>query len=189
MPRSIHRTLSALAAAGLALGLSACTGLPAGGDDTAAATAAPAAMSTPQDFCELGSCETATVDRVVDGDTVDVVVDGATERVRVLGIDTPETKHPDKPVGCMGPEAAARTSELAPAGDQVTLITDDNADSTDNYGRLLRHIVTADDTLLGDQLLGDGLATTTTFEHSLTGDYATSEDNARQAAAGLWGQC
>ena len=51
---------------------------------------------------------------VVDGDTVDVDLGGRTERVRLLGIDTPETVDPDRPVECFGPEASARTAELLP---------------------------------------------------------------------------
>jgi micrococcal nuclease len=43
---------------------------------------------------------------VVDGDTVDLLVGGRQERVRLIGVDTPETKHPDKPVECFGPEAS-----------------------------------------------------------------------------------
>ena len=56
----------------------------------------------------------ATIVRVVDGDTVDVSIGGRRERVRLIGIDTPETKDPDKPVECYGPEASALT-ESAPA--------------------------------------------------------------------------
>ncbi len=56
----------------------------------------------------------ATVTDVVDGDTIDVLIAGRTERVRLIGIDTPETKKPDTPIECYGPEASANTTALAP---------------------------------------------------------------------------
>ncbi|MFM7045831.1 MAG: thermonuclease family protein, partial [Ilumatobacteraceae bacterium] len=54
----------------------------------------------------------ALVVGVVDGDTIDVDVDGRRERVRLIGIDTPETLKPDTPVECYGPEATARAADL-----------------------------------------------------------------------------
>jgi micrococcal nuclease len=63
----------------------------------------------------------ATVVETVDGDTVVVRARGDEVLVRMLGIDTPETKHPERPIECFGPEAAARTAELLPAGTPVRL--------------------------------------------------------------------
>lgn len=154
----------------------------------------PASVESPTSLCDLGTCETATVDRPIDGDTIDVVTaDGTNERIRLLGVDTPETKKPDIPVECMGPEASRLTETLAPAGAQVTLVEDDAADEQDQYGRLLRHVIVDDDstseTSLGGELLSRGLARTTTFPHSITDGYATIEDEARDAGAGIWGEC
>jgi micrococcal nuclease len=182
MPRIFTRAATA-AVALLAISASACSA-----DDI---TTTPAAHSTPQDLCDLGSCTTGTVDRTVDGDTLDVTTsDGQTQRVRVLGIDTPETKKPNTPVECMGPEASQATANLAQPGAQVTLVTDEKADSTDKYDRLLRHVLVDDEqTSLGRVLLDDGLAETTSFDHSLVDDYAAAEDAARSADTGLWGNC
>ena len=58
----------------------------------------------------------ATVERVVDGDTVDLRFASGRERVRLLGIDTPETVKPNTPVQCFGPEASARAKALLPHG-------------------------------------------------------------------------
>ena len=67
----------------------------------------------------------ATVTSVVDGDTIKVRNDvGSTITVRLIGIDTPETKHPSKPVQCFGTEASAKTAELLPPGTRVELESD-----------------------------------------------------------------
>ena len=58
----------------------------------------------------------ATMVSVVDGDTIDVNIKGHRERVRLIGIDTPETKKPNTPVQCYGPEATKFTKSLLPAG-------------------------------------------------------------------------
>jgi hypothetical protein len=57
--------------------------------------------------------------------------------VRLIGIDTPETRHPSEPVQCFGPAASARTARLLPAGQRVRLVTDGTQDVRDRYGRLL----------------------------------------------------
>ncbi|MGP9725409.1 thermonuclease family protein [Corynebacterium sp. AOP40-9SA-29] len=183
----ISRTVAAATAAGiLALGLAACSELDGAIDEVGAA---PAVASEPQSLCEIGSCEDFTVDRVIDGDTVDVATDGGTvKRVRVLGIDTPETVHPDKPVECMGPEASAIASELAPAGVRVTLVTDEAADDVDDYDRQLAHVVVGE-TNLGAEMLARGLAHTTSFPHSLKDHYTGLQDAAEHNHLGLWGHC
>src|SRR4051794_20927271 len=81
---------------------------------------------------------------VVDGDTVNVVDDkGGQVRVRVLGIDTPETKDPRKPVQCWGPEASAY-AERTLFAKRVSLYTDPTQAVHDAYGRLLAYVVLAD---------------------------------------------
>jgi len=82
---------------------------------------------------------------VVDGDTVDVVdgSGGGRVRVRVLGIDTPETKDPRRPVQCWGPEASA-FAERVLLGQRVSLYTDPTQSTRDRYGRLLAYIVLPD---------------------------------------------
>jgi hypothetical protein len=76
---------------------------------------------------------------VVDGDTIKVSVDGAVETIRLIGIDTPETKDPRKPVQCFRWEASAKAEELL-AGRRVRLEADDTQDDRDKYGRLLRYV-------------------------------------------------
>ncbi|MCU0275142.1 MAG: thermonuclease family protein, partial [Acidimicrobiales bacterium] len=72
---------------------------------------------------------------MVDGDTVVLRIEGRTERVRLLGVDTPETVHPDRPVECHGPESSAVLHELLPPGTVVTIGRDVQA--RDPYDRLL----------------------------------------------------
>ena len=80
---------------------------------------------------------TGVVERVVDGDTVIVRAGGGALRVRLLGIDTPETVDPDRPVGCFGPEASAYTKHLL-TGRSVSLVYD--RELHDRYGRLLAYV-------------------------------------------------
>ena len=84
---------------------------------------------------------TGTITRVVDGDTVDVRVDGKVERIRIIGLDTPETVDPRKAVQCFGREASAHAKELLPLGTPVTLEADPTQDSRDKYGRMLAFIL------------------------------------------------
>ena len=164
------------------LALLGAAGWTAAGDDTPSGAA-------DGDSCNLGSCEAATVARVIDGDTLDVDAGGQTQRVRVLGIDTPETTKPDAPGECFGEDATARTAALLPAGAPVTLVTDDAADATDDYDRALRHVTTAAGDNLGEVLIAEGYADTTSFPHSLTNDYNAAADAARDRGAGLWAAC
>jgi micrococcal nuclease len=87
---------------------------------------------------------TALVLRVVDGDTVDIRDDSRGRlRVRVLGIDTPETKKPGYTVGCWGPEAT-EFAKSTMVGQRVALVTDPTQDKTDRFGRTLAYLVRAD---------------------------------------------
>jgi micrococcal nuclease len=137
-----------------------------------------------------GPAEPARIVTVVDGDTVDVALGGRTERVRLLGIDTPETVDPDRPVGCFGPEASARTAELLPDGTEVQLQRD--VEGRDHFGRLLAYVFRADDdTFVNEVLVAEGYAEVLVIEPN--GAYAArlreAESSARSAGAGLWGSC
>jgi micrococcal nuclease len=85
----------------------------------------------------------AIIDDVVDGDTIDVTIDGREERVRLIGIDTPETKRPDTPVECYGPEATEFIERLLPLGTEIYLERD--VVGRDDFGRLLGYVYRADD--------------------------------------------
>ena len=82
------------------------------------------ACSPPLPSPDASGRVTAVVTEVTDGDTVVLDFDGRRESVRLIGVDTPETKHPKKPVECFGPEASARTLSLLPPGTEVEVERD-----------------------------------------------------------------
>lgn len=128
-----------------------------------------------------------TVTEVVDGDTIKVA---SGETVRLIGVDTPEVKHPSKPVGCFGQEASAYTSQLLPPGTGVRLSFD--VEQFDRYGRTLAYVYRSNDALfVNDTLVNEGFAHVSTYPpnvaHAL--DFAASQRAARDANRGLWAAC
>jgi micrococcal nuclease len=130
-----------------------------------------------------------TVVAVVDGDTVRVHLGSGTETVRLLGIDTPETVHPTKPVQCFGPEASARTKALLPKGTVVRLERD--VEARDRYGRLLAYVRRSDGTFVNLALVEEGYARTLTIapNGAYADDFAAAARGARDASRGLWRAC
>lgn len=134
------------------------------------------------------SGEIAQVTRVVDGDTIDVRrADGRVVRVRYIGVNTPETVDPRRPVECFGKEASARNTELV-AGKTVLLEKD--ISETDQYGRLLRYVWVGD-TLVNSVLVEEGFARPVTFPPDVryVDWYRAREREARSSGRGLWGAC
>jgi endonuclease YncB( thermonuclease family) len=97
----------------------------------------PAPVAQPSDPQPGANAVTALVLRVVDGDTIEVQLNGQATKVRYIGMNTPETVAPGRPVECYGPEASAANKALV-AGQTVTLEKD--VSETDQYGRLLRYV-------------------------------------------------
>jgi endonuclease YncB( thermonuclease family) len=97
----------------------------------------------------------AVVTKLIDGDTFDVSIDGRTERIRMLNIDTPETKDPDEVVQCLGPEASDFLATLIPVGTTVKLEYDE--EQTDRYDRTLAGVLTTDGTLVNAEVARAGL--------------------------------
>lgn len=130
--------------------------------------------------------EQAKVLKVVDGDTIHVQLsDGKKEKVRVIGIDTPETKDPRKPVQCFGKEASAQMSRLV-NGKTVTLERNP-AEDRDKYGRLLRYVA-LDGEDIGARMIAEGYAFSyKRFPHPRLEAYNQLEKEARGALRGLWG--
>jgi micrococcal nuclease len=136
------------------------------------------------------SNQTASVIRVIDGDTVDVRLNGHRERVRLLGIDTPETVDPSKPVQCYGHEASARTAALLPVGTRVRLERD--VEARDAYGRMLAYVYRAADGLFVNRdLVEEGYARLLTYRPNVAHlpELTAAVDDASQAGAGLWSAC
>jgi micrococcal nuclease len=133
------------------------------------------------------SLETAVVVKAVDGDTVDVRVGAHTDIIRLLGIDTPETHHPTKPVQCFGPEAAAYTKRRL---EGKTIQLEDDVEPRDLYGRRLAYIY-LDGHRFNDELLQKGYARLLVIppngSHART--MLAEELDAKRGGLGLWGAC
>lgn len=125
--------------------------------------------------------------RVVDGDTLDVTVDGVRTRVRVVGINTPETVDPRRPVQCYGPESSAEAKRLL-AGETVWLETDPAQSATDSFGRRLAFVWIDNRSDFGLTMIKGGYATEFTYRlaHRYQKQYRAAEATARAEAVGLW---
>ena len=133
---------------------------------------------------------TPVVRKVVDGDTIVVRVRGTDEKVRLLGIDTPETKDPRKPVQCFGKEASAHTAELLPPGTEVRLVRD--VEERDRYDRLLAYVYRATDGLFVNlELARGGYADLLTYPPNVahTAELQGAVAEARREQRGLWQAC
>ena len=117
---------------------------PSAGRTAAALAAAASSITLIASACTPSHADsdiatTATVLRVVDGDTVNVVDDTRGRlRIRIIGVDSPEVHKPGYSVGCWGPQA----SEFARAtltGQRVAIVTDPSQDAHDRYGRTYLH--------------------------------------------------
>jgi micrococcal nuclease len=135
----------------------------------------------------------ARLSRVIDGDTIDVVMGGQTVRVRLIGIDTPETN--GAPI-CYGQEATAHTQQLIDAEGGYLWLEKDVSE-TDRYGRLLRYVWltpssgSAVGKMLDEQLVADGYAQVSTFPPDVkyVERFVEAERTAKAAQRGLWGAC
>lgn len=125
------------------------------------------------------------VTSVVDGDTIEIA---GGQRVRYLGIDTPETVHPTKKVQCFGPEASAQNHHLV-EGKAVRLVRD--IEDTDTYNRLLRYVYLEDGTFVNLALVQDGYANVLTYPPNIAHarELQAAQNDARVASRGLWSVC
>jgi endonuclease YncB( thermonuclease family) len=132
--------------------------------------------------------KTFTVLNVVDGDTLDInIPDGKfnTTRIRLLGVDTPETKHPERGPMYFGQEATDFATELA-LGKEVTIYLE-AARTRGYYGRLLAYVHFPDGTVLNEALLAEGVAyADLRFDHSFYHKYEQLQAAARSRNKGLW---
>ena len=131
--------------------------------------------------------ELVKVVRVVDGDTINVEINGKVEPVRYIGIDTPETVDPRKPVQCFGVESSKKNKELL-EGKTVRLETD--ITDRDKYNRLLRY-VWLDDILINQKLVEDGFAKSYSYPPDIKyqDKFVAAEKKAREDKLGLWTAC
>ena len=170
----MHRL--AVVVAPLSLLLAACGG---GDGDTGGASGSGEAAQEP-----------AVVVAVSDGDTIRVRIAGREERVRLIGIDTPETNGPGGLRECFGAEATARTKALLPKGTEVDLVRD--AEARDRYGRLLAYVYRRPDkTFVNMALAREGYAAALTVPPNVAyaEEFREAAAAAREAEKGLWSRC
>ena len=150
--------------------------------ETVQALAAGHIASTATEAADLpADLELRTVTRVVDGDTL--VLDGG-ERVRLIGVDTPETVHPTKPVEYFGREASAFAKRMA-EGQEVHL--EYEYPTQDRYGRTLAYVYLRDGTLLNKEIIEQGYGHAyTRFPFAMMEEFREAQREARAAGRGLW---
>ena len=131
-----------------------------------------------------------TVIETIDGDTIDVRIGYKRQRIRLLGIDTPETKDPRKPVQCFGREASERTDELLPPGTTVRLEQD--IEKHDAYNRLLAYVWRASDGLFVNlDLVAGGYADILSIPPNTAhaDAFRAAMTAAKATPVGLWATC
>ena len=125
--------------------------------------------------------------RVIDGDTLEVSIDGKTEKIRLIGIDTPETVHPYKPVECFGKEASNKAKELL-LNQEVRLEVDSTQGDADKYGRLLRYVFRSDGLFFNKWMIENGYAYEYTYSsaYKYQDEFRNALTQAKDNKAGLW---
>ena len=126
--------------------------------------------------------------KVVDGDTVTIDMDGKSTTLRLIGLDTPETLDPRKPVHCFGVEASNKAKEIL-TGTYVSLETDASQDTYDKYGRLLAYIYLSDGTPFNQYMIEEGYGHEYTYNaaYKYQKQFKAAQKRAEAGEKGLWG--
>lgn len=127
--------------------------------------------------------------RVVDGDTIEVSSNGVSEKVRLIGVNTPETVDPRKKVECFGSEASRFVANIL-TGTSVTLEADASQSDRDRYGRLLRYVYLPDGALLNRTIIAEGYGYEYTYRvpYRLMNEFKDAERSAQKLEKGLWAE-
>lgn len=146
---------------------------------------AQTAKETVQDITP-GMYQVAAFD---DGDTIQVVMEGHNEKIRMIGVDTPETHDPRKPIQCFG-KAAAVFTEKTIGLNRVRLEADPENSNRDRYDRLLRYVYLPDGTLVNKKIIEEGYGfALTAFPFTKLEEFRQAEKSAREQNKGLWASC
>lgn len=154
---------------------------------TPATTVAPTTSTTRVPAGVPAEGDDSSVVRVIDGDTIEVA--GGT-RVRLIGVDTPETVDPSRPVECFGPEATRYANELMPPGTKVRLVYD--VQRRDSFGRTLAYVYKLSDGLFVNLAIArNGFAQQDTVPPNVdhAEEFRVAAASARTAGLGLWNAC
>lgn len=129
----------------------------------------------------------ATFIRVVDGDTLIAEIDGKEEYVRLLLVDTPETKHPSKDVQPFGEEASLLMEDTFEKNETIGL--EFGTEKRDKYDRILAYLYNADDVMFNELLLEEGLARVAFVyppNDKYVDDFYEIEEQAMNDHKGIW---
>lgn len=149
------------------------------------AQATPVRLAAP-DGAERHSEEPARVVSIQDGDTITVTTAGRTEKVRLVGIDTPEMEDV-RPEFREAAKAAKEFARALLAAESVTLERDTHQADRDKYGRLLRYVILADKTNVNEVLVCKGYARVyDRFSFALKPQFKQCEADARRQHLGVW---
>jgi micrococcal nuclease len=154
-----------------------------------AGATAPGVLDGAQDSPAGAAADAGRVVKVVDGDTIHVQVGATREKVRYIGVDTPETTHPSKGVECYGQQASDFNAQLVD-GEQVRLVRD--VESRDRYGRLLAYVYRVRDGLfVNAELARLGYAQPLSIAPDVrfAGRFAALARQARDQQRGMWAAC
>lgn len=139
----------------------------------------------------LGSVQAGfyPVHQFYDGDTISATMDGKEEKIRLIGVDTPETQDPRKPVQCFGKAASNFTKELI-GTNPVRLESDPTNTNRDRYNRLLRYVYLPDGRLVNVEIIRQGYGFAyVSFPVQKLEEFRAAEAEARTNSRGLWAGC
>ena len=171
--------MDAIRAAAAALALAALCGCGSGGPSEGGPEPSAARLA-------------GTVERVIDGDTLVARIDGDRVRVRLLGVDAPESAAGYGSAECNGVEAADAARDLLPRGTRIALRTDPTHGREDRFGRLLAEVTVAGERrTVNEELVAGGSAEVFRGDGRgrLQPALRAAERRAREAAHGLWASC
>ena len=134
---------------------------------------------------EISATSTYKVTKVIDGDTLEIIFNGETKKVRLIGIDTPESVHPDKEKNVPFGKVTSEFTEKALLGQNVILEFD--VSTTDKYGRLLAYVYVGDK-MFNKTLLENGMAQVKTYPPDVkyADEFAKIQEQARNNKVGMW---
>jgi micrococcal nuclease len=127
---------------------------------------------------------------VADGDTITVDMEGKKERIRFIGVDTPEVAHNSGEVNQCYAQRAKAFVEAAIDGKRVKLVADEKGTNRDRYGRLLRYVYNYQNISIDEQLVSEGYGFAVDgFTYGRKEAYLGLMDQAEKSRKGLWGIC
>ncbi len=151
------------------------------------AVSVPATPTTESVPSTIATSTLYAVTRVVDGDTIHIDMNGKSETVRLIGINTPETVDPRRPVQCFGKEASNKAKELLES-QKVRIETESSQGERDKYGRLLGYVTREDGLFFNKYMVEEGYAYEYTYRlpYKYQTQFKAAQKEAQTQGKGLW---